>query len=332
MDDNPIDVKISVPSRRKYRKNKSHGQKNSRADYLKRRQKMFKTGIYLRPVDADEDFVQYLTGKMISTLTEDNCEGVNDNAVDNDPQHEIVLDNLKEDGNSNVLEVSGKSRVSDVLKYDREDKSDDELDKDTQGRKNNLIGGNVRDDRSVSSRGTKHPKVLSTLPENQGKKSVVENVSISKNTANSMKGNPDLLVDAEQSDPSVEEGDRCQDLGSLIRERRALFRKQVMGILRKPYDEKEHQILLEDIRAKKQTERNINIQVGSEQANTIDKDGKSYLDHYYDFRRKFQAAKSSQKELILLRGFFFWLQNLSREGAFKPWLDKTCLALLAQTP
>ncbi|KAL6208337.1 hypothetical protein ACLB2K_019288 [Fragaria x ananassa] len=36
------------------------------------------------------------------------------------------------------------------------------------------------------------------------------------------------------------------------------------------------------------------------------------------------------RKLNLLRGFFYWLKNISQQGSFKPWNDKACLKVLPQ--
>lgn len=104
------------------------------------------------------------------------------------------------------------------------------------------------------------------------------------------------------------------------------FREQVMRILRKPYDLKEHQMLGQLILARKPIARNMDLRNGRDMTYSTNKDGKSYLDHHDDLRRKLQAAKTPHEDLNLLRGFFFWLQNLTQDGAFEPWLDASCLA------
>ncbi|XP_031272299.1 uncharacterized protein LOC116130729 [Pistacia vera] len=41
-----------------------------------------------------------------------------------------------------------------------------------------------------------------------------------------------------------------------------------------------------------------------------------------------QAGRDRRKILNLLRGFFYWLKNLCKEGAFLPWMDSQCLSTL----
>ncbi|KAL8481948.1 hypothetical protein ACS0TY_028189 [Phlomoides rotata] len=77
------------------------------------------------------------------------------------------------------------------------------------------------------------------------------------------------------------------------------FREDVLKALRKPFDLKECNRLKEAIRP--------------------------YVDHYKDLKKRLQARYKQEKRLAIFRGFFFWLQNLTREGSFQPWNDRACL-------
>ncbi|KAL9664393.1 hypothetical protein QQ045_019793 [Rhodiola kirilowii] len=46
--------------------------------------------------------------------------------------------------------------------------------------------------------------------------------------------------------------------------------------------------------------------------------------HHADVAEAIEDSKDDRRKLILLRGFMFWLENLAREGEFKPWIDKKC--------
>ncbi|KAG2573642.1 hypothetical protein PVAP13_7KG268000 [Panicum virgatum] len=50
--------------------------------------------------------------------------------------------------------------------------------------------------------------------------------------------------------------------------------------------------------------------------------GKSYFDNYPDLAEQFRLQDNNYpNRLALLRGFFFWLQNVGREDQFRPWTD-----------
>ncbi|KAI3464569.1 hypothetical protein Pfo_021232 [Paulownia fortunei] len=80
------------------------------------------------------------------------------------------------------------------------------------------------------------------------------------------------------------------------------FRERVLNVLSKPYDKKEYIKHQEAVR--------------------------SYLDYYPDLGKKLKRHRYNKgKRLVILRGFFYWLQNVTQEGAFKPWKDRACLAV-----
>ncbi|KAK4429607.1 hypothetical protein Salat_1261300 [Sesamum alatum] len=97
-----------------------------------------------------------------------------------------------------------------------------------------------------------------------------------------------------------EEGIQCLGRSSTYDE----FRRQVLDVLRKPYDKEEY------------LEHQTRVRAGS------------YLDYHPDVGKKLKKYRyKRRKRLAILRGFFFWLQHLTREGAFKPWKDRECLAV-----
>ncbi|KAL7155817.1 hypothetical protein ABFS83_03G101300 [Erythranthe nasuta] len=82
------------------------------------------------------------------------------------------------------------------------------------------------------------------------------------------------------------------------------FRARVLSVLKKPFDKAEY------VRHQKA------IEVGC------------YFDYYPDLGNKLKKYRYKKgKRLTILRGFFFWLQNLTQEGAFQPWKDRECLAV-----
>ncbi|XP_059630626.1 uncharacterized protein LOC132273657 [Cornus florida] len=143
------------------------------------------------------------------------------------------------------------------------------------------------------------------------------------------------------------EGDNWQCLGNSSESNKSQFREKVVGILGRPYDQEEYELLLHNIKVRKPVQRNLELRPSRSlktrkpvqrnldshcsgplfyQASNI---GKSYLDHYDDLKSKIDEARFDRhKELNLLRGFFFWMQNLTHEGAFRPWLDSSCLEVM----
>lgn len=98
------------------------------------------------------------------------------------------------------------------------------------------------------------------------------------------------------------------------------FREKLKEILQKPYDRKECNRRMLEASCRKPLEHD---------GERLDSDGKSYLDYYPDLAALVdQAQRDKPRILNLLRGLFYYLQNLSHEGQFKPWLDSECLRIL----
>ncbi|KAG2680017.1 hypothetical protein I3760_11G078200 [Carya illinoinensis] len=107
---------------------------------------------------------------------------------------------------------------------------------------------------------------------------------------------------------------------------RAQFRERLLEILSIPYNQREYKELWHEITDRKPMKRHRDLR-----GRIIVYDagpGKSYLDYYSDLAKKINLVRLDHAEVLnLLRGFFFWLTNLSHEGAFRPWLDSTCLGV-----
>ncbi|XP_056850187.1 uncharacterized protein LOC108843148 [Raphanus sativus] len=104
------------------------------------------------------------------------------------------------------------------------------------------------------------------------------------------------------------------------------FSKKLLEILRQPYDKNEFKQRFLEVSHKKHLTRSRQLRDGREIEYNVDHQlGPSYLDRYPDFKRVFRSsrhAKDESRALNLLRGFFFYLENIVLEGAFKPWLHE----------
>ncbi|KAF8011121.1 hypothetical protein BT93_J1668 [Corymbia citriodora subsp. variegata] len=108
-----------------------------------------------------------------------------------------------------------------------------------------------------------------------------------------------------------------------------VFRKKLMGILKMPYDVKEHEDLSQRVRHKRQKKVEKSLRRGRDFTSSLGQRCKSYLELYKDLAKKLKLVQGDcHRNLNLLRGFFFWLENVPKEGAFKPWLDPACLEVL----
>ncbi|KAL2347155.1 hypothetical protein Fmac_001155 [Flemingia macrophylla] len=109
---------------------------------------------------------------------------------------------------------------------------------------------------------------------------------------------------------------------------RTLFKEKLMEELKMPYCEEEHQRLLNDITVRKRVQhhRDLRGRIKIYEKNHL---GMSFLDYSPDLAEKIEMANDDPPRVLnLLRGFFYWLKNLSHEGAFMPWEDESCLDVL----
>ncbi|XP_073021099.1 uncharacterized protein [Primulina eburnea] len=115
-------------------------------------------------------------------------------------------------------------------------------------------------------------------------------------------GNPGPFVTSKKFHKSMMEDDNIK-----LPERTSPqfeFRRQVMNVLRKPYDKQESNRLREA------------FMVGS------------YVKFHPDLVKELAAHRYEKRKcLAILRGFFFWLENLTKQGSFKPWEDSECLGV-----
>ncbi|KAL1208674.1 hypothetical protein V5N11_012490 [Cardamine amara subsp. amara] len=105
------------------------------------------------------------------------------------------------------------------------------------------------------------------------------------------------------------------------------YSKKLMEILRKPYDETEFLKLYYEASLKRPMTRCRELRDGREiEYNVEDQLAPSYLEKYTDFNNKYcHYQKDRPRALNLLRGFFFYLENIVLEGAFKPWMHENHL-------
>nr|XP_009783694.1 PREDICTED: uncharacterized protein LOC104232247 isoform X2 [Nicotiana sylvestris] len=89
------------------------------------------------------------------------------------------------------------------------------------------------------------------------------------------------------------------------------YRKEVLNLLMRPYDDEEYQKLWKDIKMP---------------CSSINRRGTSLLSLHKGVNREIKRTNHDKdKKLNIMRGFFFWLEHLTREDAFMPWEDAECL-------
>ncbi|XP_055835953.1 uncharacterized protein LOC129904414 isoform X2 [Solanum dulcamara] len=94
------------------------------------------------------------------------------------------------------------------------------------------------------------------------------------------------------------------------------YRKEVLNLLMRPYNEEEYKKLWKDIK----------MQLPSSSTNGS---GKSLLSRHKAVNRAIKRTNHDKdKKLNIMRGFFFWLEHLTRQDAFQPWEDAECLQMM----
>lgn len=99
------------------------------------------------------------------------------------------------------------------------------------------------------------------------------------------------------------------------------FDEKLDSFLSRPYDRKEFEELLRKATVRMPVTRQRHLRNASKSYAT-EVPGLSYLDEYPDLATQIGSADCDERRLNLLRKFFFWLQNLTHEGAHMPWIPK----------
>ncbi|RCV34742.1 hypothetical protein SETIT_7G183300v2 [Setaria italica] len=100
------------------------------------------------------------------------------------------------------------------------------------------------------------------------------------------------------------------------------FKKKLMQILMKPYKQEEYDRYFSmatnrtPVVKERRTRHSVVYYPWKHEL------GKSYFDSYPDLAEQFKLQDNNYpNRLALLRGFFFWLENVGREDQFRPWRD-----------
>uniref|UniRef100_M4FG00 Uncharacterized protein n=1 Tax=Brassica campestris TaxID=3711 RepID=M4FG00_BRACM len=105
--------------------------------------------------------------------------------------------------------------------------------------------------------------------------------------------------------------------------RNCVFTKELMEALEKPYDKRELLKLFGDVSKKKPVIRCKELRNGRVKNYETSELAPSYLEKVSDFDREYKSVDGDDEaRLKLLRGFFFYLKNVTRAGSFKPWLPE----------
>ncbi|XP_059630625.1 uncharacterized protein LOC132273656 [Cornus florida] len=318
--------------------------------------------------DTDPQYKMFLENLKEDGTVRESEERVRDEEDDMDPQYKMFLENLREYGNSYKLEVTMTGGRSLLIRYKEKYGLDNEPEAQTSrksGKFSNREKIEARKDVTdvpskdkietqktsryiIGKDKVERPKTMENGMVDECYRAflncleqegdcivfVTENGKRVKYEEEDIDSSSDveiLDIDSAPSEnpfvPSKMFDSSC--LGHPSESKKSQFREKVVSILKRPYDQEEYEELLHNIKARKPVQRNIDLRCSGSlfyQASNI---GKSYLDHYDDLKSKISEARfDRRKALNLLRGFFYWMQNLTHEGAFRPWLDSSCLEVL----
>ncbi|KAK7275600.1 hypothetical protein RIF29_16719 [Crotalaria pallida] len=108
------------------------------------------------------------------------------------------------------------------------------------------------------------------------------------------------------------------------------FRRRLMKCLEKPYDQNEYELYLNEVHRQRNKDRHFETRQGVVKSYPTYGVNKSYLELYPDLEKAIDEFKEPHRVLFLLRGFIFWLKNLTYDhnGIFQPWRDEPCLEIL----
>ncbi|XP_057974733.1 uncharacterized protein LOC131162363 isoform X3 [Malania oleifera] len=327
-----------------------------------------------------------LSDVEVNVLVDEDCTeslnglGENDNAHfaqddDIDPHYKMFLDQLRENGNSYVLEVSIDDEISQILKYEEDDAPCNELkqknlkklrtnpseDNKTTPKKLRNVASKVRRDSEVEKNiQLEHTDLVSSKKnENLDEKDCakvfhsykpvferdfVESGLVDESYQvflNYLRWEGGSLVFVHEDDKPLiyEEDDGKSSFDSEVlaadtapycserkytpfaevdevcciktheRDVSSLFRDNLMVVLRKPYDPREYDELLQHASLRKPLERFRDLR-GRIKPYSAESCSKSYLDHHRDLAKEIDSCQPDcHKVLNLLRGFFYWLQH-----------------------
>ncbi|BAT79165.1 hypothetical protein VIGAN_02199100 [Vigna angularis var. angularis] len=311
---------------------------------------------------ADLELVQFMDGlhsiaksQMLHHLEHSNIENTaeekgTDNGVIVDPQHKYFMDHVRPNGKSYVLEIPEDGVC---VKYEPKSSSPESADTyTTDYDKVNVCLDIVMHGSSLAN--SKSPNVISNLVKHRGRKPKGAKLSAA------MDGNvkrSDVTSETEKHVSKMKDKHRTEMMkkqyiskvlvikdsddaaGQIVEhcwqeyhkgKATTFFEEKLMAELKAPFCEEEYKRLLHIITVRKPVQRHRDLRGG-----IIIYDeprlGKSYLDCNVDLAKRIKAAHGDHPRILnLMRGFFYWLKNLSHDGAFMPWKYSSWLDVLPQ--
>ncbi|XP_006652118.2 uncharacterized protein LOC102702648 [Oryza brachyantha] len=96
------------------------------------------------------------------------------------------------------------------------------------------------------------------------------------------------------------------------------FKQRLIHVLNKPFSQGEYDKLFGMATIRNPLTKERRTRCGVKYYYSQHERGKSYFDSYPDLGKKVKEANYPNR-LALLRGFFFWLENVGQEDQFRPW-------------
>ncbi|KAJ4967556.1 hypothetical protein NE237_019405 [Protea cynaroides] len=301
--------------------------------------------------DAKRDLVRDADYKVLLKFLNMDVESESEED-DIDSDYKAFLDNLKADENSYIYEMKNEDGKSISFKYERWDESLHETDRERNPELNissQEKRGSVMEEEIESESSTSEDYCpLSSEHKNDMEYSEVDEsyeLFLSKLSQNGesmiLEYDEDVERDVQycsrqkfQRSPSPNplnlsmDEDECSCIEVLEGDCNfSQYRERLMVLLRMPYSEQDYRDLKYLAQTKKPMEKDRELR-GRWASYPTDKSRLSYCDHYHDFKQVFESAPHHRSiRFNLLRGFFYYLKNLSHEGLFKPWRDSECLKI-----
>ncbi|TVU15041.1 hypothetical protein EJB05_38541, partial [Eragrostis curvula] len=97
------------------------------------------------------------------------------------------------------------------------------------------------------------------------------------------------------------------------------FKRKLVKVLKKPFNQEEYDEMFSmatdrtPVIKERRTRRRVMYYPWKHEM------GKSYFDSHPDLANQFKGENSFPNRLALLRGFFFWLENVGHDKQFRPW-------------
>ncbi|KAI5671194.1 hypothetical protein M9H77_11558 [Catharanthus roseus] len=282
--------------------------------------------VHKRMEDGDSDFLTYLNAEYTSIIDDPKPEFSIDGG--DDPSYALFSSSLKNNGSSYVLESNENTGLTKPLNYmENEPNGEDENDLDSHAKTEGIeFQSNYDCDYKLFFENMRL-EGSNVIYQHKNGASVVYDGLIFLNSPkdDNVVSKKQKYTDAIQHETTSKDVNVNNHFGSLQQTMRSSFRVQILEILRKPYDKEEHERLMQEITKRKPQHKHRDLRSGGVKFYPSDKMGKSLLDHHFVLKKKIEevvAANDDLKQLNLLRGFFFWLQNITDDKSFIPWNDK----------